>query len=118
MNKVLINEIINMVPDETSVSDVGEIYICDKTYRFSKEKELETIYEGKYQSGASVYALYEYNEEDDETIGEPLFYVLQDFVQVGDYYSFQEFYYEKPYQVKEVEKVIKVWERVEEDTNE
>lgn len=113
MNKELFNKICEKMPTNISIEDMDAIEIDNNKYHSEEVEELDTIDEGKYQFGGSIYAIGLFNEERGYgIIGEPLFFVEQDFTQTGSYYSYQEREYEEPYIVEKKEKVIISWEAI------
>ena len=113
MSKELFDRIREEMPSSISIEDMEVIVVDGHKYDCEEVEELETVDEGKYQYGGSIYAIGVFNEEKGYGIkNDPLFYVRQDFTQTGSYYSYQEREYEKPYIVEKKEKVITVWEAV------
>lgn len=112
MNKELFDRICEEMPSNTSLENMEVIEIDGHKYDCEEVEELETVDEGKYQFGGSIYAIGYSNDEKGYGIIEPLFYVRQDFTQTGSYYSHQEREYENPYIVEKREKVITVWEAI------
>lgn len=113
--KEICEEICEIIGDE-SIERMDKFEVQGIVYTYGEMKELDTIDEGKYQYGGSVYGIGLAENADSYYMkGEPLFYVRQDFTQTGSYYNSQEREYEKPEQVELVKKVIEVeeWERVE-----
>lgn len=113
MNKELFNKICKKMPTNISIEDMEVIEVDGNKYHCKEVELLDTTDEGKYQYGGSIYAIGVFDEEYGYgIIGEPLFFVEQNFTQTGSYYSYQEREYEEPYMVERKEKVITVWEAI------
>lgn len=88
------------------------VEVDGKKYTYAEEAELDTIDEGKYQYGGRIYAIGEVEDCNDFDIKEPLFYIEQDFVQTGSYYSEQYKEYDSAYIVEPVEVKIMEWKPI------
>lgn len=110
MNTELINEIIELLPNDTFMEDSDGIIIDNVKYGWSIIEELTTEDEGKYQYGGFIYGIGVLDENN--VVGKPLFYVEQDFTQTGSYYSFQERMFNKPYVVEKKEVLTYEWTRL------
>jgi len=77
------------------IEKYGYIELNGVKYSWIEKEEIETTDEGKYQNGGTIYAVGVYNEENGYGIKEELFYIEQDFMRSGSYYS--EYYYEYDY---------------------
>lgn len=112
MNKELIDRICKQLPNGVSMEDSDSITIDEVDYDWCVIEELPTEDEGKYQFGGTIYGVGHKSKEGYGIVGDPLFYVEQDFTQTGSYYSYQERTFDKPYVVEKKEKIITVWEAV------
>lgn len=95
--------------ENEDLEDMESVTIENIEYGLVEVEKLETIDNGKYQCGGTIYGVGFLNEEKGYGIkGEILFYIEQDFTQTGSYYSSQEREYENPYVVekKEVKKFV------------
>ncbi|MBZ9693263.1 hypothetical protein [Clostridium sp. M14] len=111
--KELLNYILEKLPKDESMEDTEVIEINGTKYDFVQIEELPTEDEGKYQYGGTIYGFGIYDEEKEYgIIGEPLFFIEQDFTKTGSYYSEQYYEYEEPYLVEKKEKTIIVWESI------
>lgn len=83
----------------------GKKYLADEV-----DKE-DVIDMGKYQTGAKIFAISEIiDEEKLKCKDEILFFIKQDFIQTGSYYSYQEYECEAPY-ITTKKKIIKtIWD--------
>lgn len=92
-----------------SIEDIEEFECDGEKYCLDLVEELETIGNGKYQSGGAIYSIRK------KCIEEVLFYVKQSFTRTGSYYTTWDYIYEDPYVVKKCKKMIEIteWEGVE-----
>ena len=97
---------------EENLSNMDKITVEGIDYSFEEIEELDTIDEGKYQYGGTVYAIGIFDEEKGYGIKEALFYIEQDFSQTGSYYGYQERSFDKPYIVEKREVIKTVWKRI------
>ena len=118
MNKEELNQLCEQICNqigsgESSIEHIDKIEVDGIKYTYKEIEELETLDEGKYQNGGSVYAIGIADKEKDWKIeGEPLFYIEQDFTRSGSYFSDYYYEYEKPYRVKKETKIITIEEWV------
>ena len=115
--KLLANNIIELIPSgEDGLEDVDTDLIVDEVvYNCEPVEELEISDQGKYQHGGTIYGVGVFNKEKGYgIIGETLFYIKQNYSRNGSYYTDYYYNYDKPYLVKQVDKVIttKVWEAI------
>ena len=114
MNKELINKIMNKIVEnsneDSSLEDFEPIEIDGTKYTVSEKEELTTEDGGKYQYGGTVFSVGILDEDKGyDIIGEPLFYIEQDFAQCGSYFEYQERIYGEPYIVKQKEIKKTIW---------
>lgn len=112
----LYKEILGRFNDELdgeNMECIDKVEVNGITYSYEEEDVEDTIDEGKYQYGGTIYAI-GVSKEDGFGIVEPLFYVKQDFTKSGSYFSHQEYEYEELYIVekKEEVKIITSWKSV------
>ena len=98
--------------ESSCIENLDYVEVDGVKYTYAEESELDTIDEGKYQYGGRVYAIGELDETTGWDIKEVLFYVEQDFTQVGSYFSCQEREFEAPYIVEPVEVTVTEWKAV------
>lgn len=103
---------IAMECGEEDLSNMDKITVEGIDYSFEEIEELNTIDEGKYQYGGTVYGIGIFDEEKGYGIKEVLFYIEQDFSQTGSYYEYQERSFDKPYIVEKREVIKTVWESI------
>jgi hypothetical protein len=106
----LCEEICNQIGGgEDSIGHSEKLKINGVLYTYEEVEELETVDEGKYQNGGSVYAIGISDKEKSWKIqGTPLFFIEQDFTRSGSYYSDYYYDYEKPYRVKKITETITI----------
>lgn len=101
------------LPSDHNIEDMDIVEVDGVKYNSIEIEILDTKDEGKYQFGGAIYGIGIFNEEKGYgIIGEPLFFVEQDFSQTGSYYSYQEREYEQPYIVEKKVVVTTVWKEV------
>lgn len=93
-----------------NVEQIDIVEVDGVKYTYCEAETLETIDEGKYQLGGTIYGIGVLKDDDD--IEKVLFYIEQDFTQTGSYYSYQEREFEKPYIVERKEVVQTVWKSI------
>lgn len=111
--KELANVILKELPNDASMEGVEPIEVGGTKYYWVEIEELPTEDEGKYQYGGTIYGIGKYdNQKGYGIIGEPLFFIEQDFTKTGSYYSEQYYEYDEPYVVERKEKTVIVWESI------
>lgn len=109
----LYKRICEALPYNYDLEDIDPVEIDGIKYSTIKVERLTTEDEGKYQFGGTIYGIGLLDEDKEyDIIGEPLFFVEQDFSQTGSYYDFQEREYEKPYLVEQKEITKTIWKRI------
>ncbi|MBY6838679.1 hypothetical protein [Clostridium botulinum] len=112
-DKELLDAILEKLPKDKSIEYIEPIEVNGIKYKWTEIEELPTEDEGKYQYGGTIYGVGIHNAEKEYgIIGEPLFFIEQDFTKTGSYYSEQYYEYEEPYLVEKKEKTIIVWESI------
>lgn len=102
----LYETICELFGEADNVEQLDYVEFEDVKYTYRTEEELDTVSEGKYEYGGTVYAVGIMN--DDFNIESPLFFMEQSFTRSGSYFSDYYYEFDAPTMVvpKEVTKTI------------
>ena len=109
--KIDIKELLKKFDNSIALEDHEYVTFENVNYAFNEFDNEEDIDEGKYKSGATIYELVVYDENDKEK--QTGIFVRQSYTKYGEYWSGYEYEYDELVQVEEKQKTITYWAEVE-----
>lgn len=108
----LFKEICELFAEKENVELIDFVELNGVKYTLEEVDEEPVEDYGKYQCGATIYAVGVLDEAKGYGIDDTLFYIRQDFVRSGSYYSDYYYEYEKPFIVEKKEVITYEWEAI------
>lgn len=112
MDLVLFKEICDLFKKKETITEFDYVELNGIKFSYEEFDELQIEDEGKYQYGGTIYSIGILDEEKGYGIKDTLFYIRQDFIRSGSYFSDYYYEYEEPYIVKRRQVISFEWRAV------